>query len=285
MISKLVVWGENREIARERTLHALKNYVVHGIRTNIEFLGAVVQNKAYIENRISTKYCDDHLEDLVKAIGTSKGETDPLLPAIAYLVYSFHEDLLYPYADDHDVWNEIGYWRDLMELKVSVDDKDYPVSVNRSNGGYFEFTTGGRKLTATLRTMEYGILQLVIDGHALEFYISHDAKGLGHVSHNGHAYRVRRHDILVEEDVFGALDIGGRNLDEIVSPMPGKVIKVNIRNGQKVQKGDLLMVVEAMKMENNILAPRDGVVETVNVKAGSMVDGSKELVTLANPKK
>ena len=64
--------------------------------------------------------------------------------------------------------------------------------------------------------------------------------------------------------------------------MPGQVIKVNVKKGQKVDKGDVLMVVEAMKMENTILAPRKGLVEAVNVKTGSMVDGTTELVKLAS---
>ncbi|MCD4729110.1 MAG: biotin/lipoyl-binding protein, partial [Bacteroidales bacterium] len=93
-------------------------------------------------------------------------------------------------------------------------------------------------------------------------------------------FQVKRHDILVEEDVFGTLDSGGKDGGEIVSPMPGKVIKINVKKGKAVKKGDVLLVVEAMKMENNITAPRDGKVEKVNVKTGDMVDGSLELVIL-----
>jgi len=128
--------------------------------------------------------------------------------------------------------------------------------------------------------MESGILQLVIDGHTLEFYISNDKKGQGYVSFDGHLFKVKRHDMLVEEEVFGSLDSGGKDQGVIVSPMPGKVIKINVKNGQKVKKGDVLLVVEAMKMENNIIAPKDGEIETVKVNAGEMVDGSKELVVL-----
>ena len=284
MISKMIVWGENREIARERTIHALKEYTVHGIRTNIAFLKEVLQNKAYIENKISTKYCDEHLEDLVMEIAKGKSGITPELPALAYLVYGFHEDLLYPDDDVHNIWNEIGYWRDLMQVDVMVDDTRLSIGIHRTNGGHFEFVAGNKPLAATLRAMEYGILQLVIDGHTLEWYISTDRKGQGHVSFDGHLFMVKRHDVLIEEDVFGTLDSGAKDQGEIVSPMPGKVIKVNVKKGQKVDKGDVLMVVEAMKMENTILAPRKGLVEAVNVKTGSMVDGTTELVKLANSK-
>ena len=60
--------------------------------------------------------------------------------------------------------------------------------------------------------------------------------------------------------------------------MPGKVVKVNVATGDTVKKGDLLIVVEAMKMENNIVAFKEGTVECVLVKQGDMVGPMMELV-------
>ena len=63
--------------------------------------------------------------------------------------------------------------------------------------------------------------------------------------------------------------------------MPGKVVKVNVTAGSTVKKGDILLVVEAMKMENNITAPKEGLIESIHVKQGEMVDPSTELVKFA----
>jgi biotin carboxyl carrier protein len=63
--------------------------------------------------------------------------------------------------------------------------------------------------------------------------------------------------------------------------MPGKVIKIVVNEGASVAKGDLLLVVEAMKMENNILSPADAVVDRINVIAGDMVDANTTLVHLS----
>ncbi len=67
----------------------------------------------------------------------------------------------------------------------------------------------------------------------------------------------------------------------ISAPMPGNILKVNVTNGQAVKKGDVLMILEAMKMENEILAPNDGTVSSVNVTAGQTVDSGAVLCTLA----
>ncbi len=67
----------------------------------------------------------------------------------------------------------------------------------------------------------------------------------------------------------------------INSPMPGTILKVNITNGQNVKKGDVLMILEAMKMENEIMAPSDGTIASLNVQAGSSVESGTVLCTLA----
>jgi glutaconyl-CoA decarboxylase len=63
--------------------------------------------------------------------------------------------------------------------------------------------------------------------------------------------------------------------------MPGTILKVNVQPGQAVKAGDLLMVLEAMKMENEIMAPKDGTVAQVLVTKGSNVETGAPLVTLA----
>ena len=65
------------------------------------------------------------------------------------------------------------------------------------------------------------------------------------------------------------------------SPMPGTILAVNVTAGQAVKKGDVLVILEAMKMENEIKAPEDGTVATVNVNKGESVDSGQTLVTLS----
>ena len=67
----------------------------------------------------------------------------------------------------------------------------------------------------------------------------------------------------------------------VASPMPGNILKVNCTQGQAVKAGDILVVLEAMKMENEILAPRDGTVAQVVTSKGSVVDTGAPLVVLA----
>ncbi|MBP3705699.1 MAG: biotin/lipoyl-binding protein [Clostridia bacterium] len=60
--------------------------------------------------------------------------------------------------------------------------------------------------------------------------------------------------------------------ETVTSPMPGNILSVNVKEGQAVKKGDVLLILEAMKMENEIMAPCDGTVTSVNVNAGASVE-------------
>ena len=68
--------------------------------------------------------------------------------------------------------------------------------------------------------------------------------------------------------------------DAVNAPMPGTILKVNVQNGQAVKEGDVLVVLEAMKMENEILAPKNGTVTQVLVSKGSTVDTGAPMVVI-----
>jgi len=71
---------------------------------------------------------------------------------------------------------------------------------------------------------------------------------------------------------------GGQSVD---APMPGNIISINVKPGQAVKKGDVLLILEAMKMENEIMAPADGTVGSVTVTPGQTVQSGQQLLTIA----
>lgn len=123
------------------------------------------------------------------------------------------------------------------------------------------------------------ITLLNLDGETFKVYAHTVHTGHHVISYNGFEFNVVRKDIAgPEETVLGNHSSLNNDPGNIVSPMPGKVLKINVSEGEKVNKGQVLLIVEAMKMENNILSPADGVIDKLLVKEGDMVDGSSKLI-------
>lgn len=83
------------------------------------------------------------------------------------------------------------------------------------------------------------------------------------------------------EKIFVKSKVGGDN--GLLSPMPGKIIKVNVVVGQTVKKGDAVVVMEAMKMEHTLKAPKDGKIVSIAHQEGDLIDGGVPVVELGDP--
>lgn len=98
---------------------------------------------------------------------------------------------------------------------------------------------------------------------------------------NGNRYEVKIENALDALISEMGLSLGNISVeDEILAPMPGIILEVNVSEGQEIKKGDFLCVLEAMKMENTLTAPRDGIVKSVNISKGETVDKGKLLIEL-----
>lgn len=212
----------------------------------------------------------------------NKDEVNVNTAMVAYLLFTLStEKKVNEYKPKSiDVWNDIGFWRSQQNIEMTIDDKLVEIPVKKLEEGSWEFTFGKKKLSAK---MEY------IDGAEIDFslgdnsYFAQIAAGEGEYAKviiNGGEFQMYRNDLLETELSAGA---GGDAMDAgnyIVSPIPGKVFKLNAKEGAKVKKGDVVVVIDAMKMENNITSKRDAVIKKILVKLNEMVEVNTALVEL-----
>jgi len=282
MISKLIVWAEDREKASRDMVQALKDYHVHGITTNIPYLIKLMQQDAYINNTISTKFCDEYTDQIVEQINSDKDNTDPRIPVTAYLLYTLNKDYYTRrsvISDPADIWTKLGYWRDIMCLKINFKDEELGIDIVSMKDNDYRFRYPKDEYDVVAKEIyNNGGVDFTIDGTFYTAYVSEDPRFNGFVSYNGHIFGIQRLDILSGD--FSASDFTayGDEGNVLTSPMPGKVIKINVKDGDSVSKGDVVLVVEAMKMENSIVANKDATVKSVNVDLNQMVEGSSPLV-------
>lgn len=166
-----------------------------------------------------------------------------------------------------------------MKLNARVGEKDYSIEIERK-GEDLVATIDGRRLEMEVSEPEPGVFLLKKDGHVFEAFVS--PKGPGGTSKvivKGSEFNI---------DVFDPRRLAARRssdpdaggVAEIRTAMPGKVVRVLVGEGDSVKKGDGVVIVEAMKMQNEMKSPKSGTVKMINVQEGSTVGSGDVLVTI-----
>lgn len=279
MIGKLIAYGTDRERARQHAISALKNYAIHGIDTNIAYLIQLLSTEDFRHNRISTHYCDQHTPKLIKQMEKTKASMAPLPVVLAGLLHSFRR-VPATTSPTPSVWQEIGFWRHVPVVEVTLDDALLAVEMREIGDDSYQVTYDDQEHRVKVTHYEDGQVIFTLDGQPHTGYVSETEAREFIVTLDGFNFRLKRNDILSESRLVGNEGTDAVSDDKIISPMPGKVITLNVQAGDSVKKGDILLVVEAMKMENAIAAPRDAVVKTVHVAVDDRVDRNVPLILL-----
>ncbi|MFZ4521985.1 MAG: acetyl-CoA carboxylase biotin carboxylase subunit [Bacteroidales bacterium] len=280
MICKLVVWGKDRNEATLLMLQALNDYIIHGINTNITYLVKLLQSEAFNANSISTKFCDEHTSALATEILADKSQIPIHVPIIGYLMFTLKPNLQTDTSccSKPNIWETIGYWRNLMNLRLKFEEAEITVKVHGYSDNHYIFEIDGVQYHATPVSGGANKTEFTISQHHYTAWISENADNLAYVSTGGHIFQLKRHDILAESVFASGFDTHGNDSNHVTSPMPGKVIRIHIKAGDTVKKGDPLLIIEAMKMENLIVSPRDASIKAINVAVNDRVESSTVLV-------
>ena len=277
MISKLIAFGDDRNQAIEKAVDALQHYAIHGIETNIPFLISLLKQQRFIDNKISTTYCDQELETIISSMVNSKFQRNQLLSAGAFLLFELE---IYGIKNLQNVWRNIGYWRHHMPLELFVDENSLTIEIVDINERSILIKTLNQQHHFEFLKLHNGKLHFMYDGEPYWCFVSRDHPVNGVIVQlDGILQKwVRKGRLQIsahEESSSNAEDAGN-----LFAPMPGKVIQINVKEGQQVNRGAVLLVIEAMKMENNMLSPMDAVIEKLNVAVGDMVDTKAQLIHL-----
>ena len=276
MIGKLIAYGTDRERARQHAIDALKNYAIHGIDTNLSYLIQLLSTDDFRDNQISTHYCDQHTPGLIERMKKTKAAIDSLPVALAGLLHSFHQIA----ADTSStIWQEIGFWRPVPRVEVTLDGAPLAVEMRKTSNTTYQVTHENAEHSVRLTAYEAGRVDFILDDRPYTGYVS-EIKGEFIVTLEGFNFCLKRNDLLDENRFVSSEGTEAASDDKITSPMPGKVIALNVKEGDSVKQGDTLLVVEAMKMENAIAAPHDGVVSEVKVKVDDRVERNVPLILL-----
>lgn len=289
MIAKLVVWDEDRDRALSRLTKALSEYQISGMTTNIGFLYNLANSKPFRAAQLDTSFIDKHHSEIFQP-KVSDLKSDLPLAALYLVMRQMQKPIqetstgrLVVAADTTSPWHQNNAWRsvegNIQTLAIKLGEVDYKVDVEHRQIGddiRYHIHCEGRTVTAQGSLMN-NKLRVDVDGYQFQAMAAeHDHKFSLYRSNQNSADSVLTFELVLPNLGVDELHGAGGGL---TAPMNGTMVALLVETGAFVQKGDPLLVMEAMKMEHTIKAPADGHVDAFFYQAGELVEGGSELLT------
>lgn len=275
MIAKLIVWGTDRHQALARMRQALAQYRVVGVSSNVDFLARLVAVPSFANARLDTGLIEREQARLFPPAG--EVPTDVwLLAALAELLREARRAAQQA-ADSPDPgspWRALDGWRlngrSGRQLVLRLAEQAQTVEIQFEAGAH-RLSVGGVQVLARGSLGVDSELQAQLGERRLRAAVVASGERR-HVFFEGRSWP------LVLVDTLHVGGAGDEHEGGMRAPMPGKVIALSVAPGAMVEKGDPLLVLEAMKMEHTISAPRKGVVKGFHFAPGDQVSDGAELV-------
>jgi acetyl/propionyl-CoA carboxylase alpha subunit len=276
MLGKLVVHAPDRSRSCQRMSWLLARTTVHGVVTNLDLLGAVVEHPAFVAGELTTSFLDDHLA------GWSPAPAPDVALVAAAVAVQEAVRREGPPGDPHRPWDTLGPFRPgrVGGWRLTLADGDREVTL--------AVTARGERRWVRLddRDVEVVVLDpqpvddavhLEIDGREVPVRVTVVHRGLDTTEVWVHAGGLtRRLTVVAPTRHASAAELAGGTA--FASPMPGAVLSVAVGAGDRVAAGTTMLVVEAMKMEHPVVAPVTGTVTAIHVAAGDGVEAGAPLL-------
>jgi len=268
MIAKLIVWDRDRPAAVRRLVRALSEYEAVGVQTNLGLLRRIAAHPAFGAAELDTGFIGRHGADLMP-----RHEPAPAiaLAAVALDVLRQRAEATAAAAiqslDPFSPWNQTTAWRmngdGYQDMLLAEGEAVHAIRAHPRTDGSVRLDLPGGSVEAVGTTVDgvHRAIPVVRDGATLTAIVD----GTNHKL------------VLVDPLAPALVDAAGG--DRLVAPMPGRVIDVLVRPGDAVASGEVLLVLEAMKVQMRLTAPRAGVVDAVCAAQGDLVDDGAELVS------
>lgn len=265
MIAKLIVWDENRDRAINRMLRALDDYRIAGVTTNLGFLTRLTAHPAFKAAQLDTNFINQHHDSLFAPV--NKQDDQALVFAGLFILLQQHN------TNSTNPWQCNKGWQlnelPTIQLSLQQGETKHQLSIAQTANNYL-VKVAGQQLSCSAQ-LHGDKLSVVMGEQLIKVRVSRYQDTISVFLKN------QRYDFIYQTEVTIEHD-GSEHAGSLTAPMNGTIVAVIAQKGATVAAGDTLVIMEAMKMEYSIKAPKNGVVNDVFYAAGDLVKDGAELV-------
>lgn len=271
MIAKLVVWADTREQALALLIRSLKQYLICGVTTNIPYLIKVASSEPFKQASLTTDFIERHAEVISPKTKLTKDLDDSQAIAISALLST-------PSEAKRKAKVQVDYAGFRLNhtykqtLAFILNEQTHEILQSHLHTDSWAISLGDNKLCYRAKKDE-AILHIHSDNFVAS-YPYFENQDFAWLLDNAGLIKITK----IKADMGSQGD--EHHAGDIIAPMNATIVMVKVHKNQSVEKGDLLVVVEAMKMEHSLRAPFAGKVTDCFGKAGELVDGGSILVSL-----
>ena len=259
MVAKIITHGATRDEARRRMIKALSETALFGPKTNRDFLIDALDKPDFIEGQATTAFIAENYGESGVDLGEQAFST--------YAIAAVLQHKLQQQSAHHlalNVNRDMLDWSNSRTLETVIQyEEDQTIHVQVDAPQRYTVTDGDQKVVVHLLSLKPDMAKLNVDGHNV-IVIYHAHHRTLHL-----ALPDRSLTVTDQVGVSAMEDIGGGGT--VVAPMHGQLLEILVEEGASVSKGDKLAVLEAMKMQHEILAEINGTVEMVAASAGTQI--------------
>jgi 3-methylcrotonyl-CoA carboxylase alpha subunit len=274
MIAKLIVWGADRAQALQRLDAALRDTHLVGLQTNVAFLRRVVGTRAFATADLDTALIEREHAALLEAPPLA-----PELAAAGVIALAQHDERG---LEDADPWSRRDGWRlhggARRRFDLEIGGVLHAVTLTRLHDGATVFEIGDRRWDFSSRMLggDGSRHDVTLGDRRVTLAVYRDGERVAVFAPEGSA-------VVTEIDLIAHAGDAAGDGGRLTAPMPGKVIALHVKAGDRVERGQAVAVMEAMKMEHTLHAPRDGEVGEMLAGVGDQVAEGTELLRLVAP--
>ena len=269
MIAKVIVHAATRREAAGRLARVLETTEIQGLRTNRDFLVATLRTEEFLAGDTTT--------DFIERVEPTRKREVPRQELVEAAIAVAMESQAQQRNSAKVLRSLPSGWRNstmpMEQLSFRCGDSDIELAYRLHRDGRFRLLCDDQEHIIDAYDCGTGTVDLDNNGRRLQFTVK--ANGNDWLIHSAAG------DLVLEQQARFPDTSLDANTGGLTAPMPGSVLATEVAAGAAVAKGDLLLIMEAMKMEHRITAPRDGVIETIHVAVGDQVDNGQLLVSMA----